>query len=186
MDISGKRHVTNKIREERKMNRMRGCDYSQPGYYYITVCVKDRIERFGEVVDGEMALNGYGKTAEHYWMEIPRHYENMSLDRFIIMPNHIHGITQTACTDKSSKNVSIPQIIKSFKSGDRLLSMENLQSGTVNRAAVFPRKIAERGLYAGCVIPHVRTRRRREKEKARSDTLFCLRGLLVGGTPKGI
>ncbi|MEF2175362.1 MAG: hypothetical protein V3575_02725 [Candidatus Absconditabacteria bacterium] len=47
---------------------------------------------FGEIVDGKMILNDYGKIAEKFWYEIPMHYMKSKIDYFIIMPNHIHGI----------------------------------------------------------------------------------------------
>ncbi len=81
----------NKLKH-RKRNRLKNYDYSQNGNYFITICTKDRINYFGEIIDGEMILNKYGKIANKYWMEIPLHYKNIFIDEFIIMPNHIHGI----------------------------------------------------------------------------------------------
>jgi len=37
-------------------------------------------------------MNEMGKTAEKYWMDIPIHYPHMELDKYVIMPNHVHGI----------------------------------------------------------------------------------------------
>ena len=39
-----------------------------------------------------MSLNGYGKIAEDCWNGLPKHYTNIGLDTFVIMPNHVHGI----------------------------------------------------------------------------------------------
>jgi putative transposase len=38
-----------------------GCDYTQPGAYFITLVTHDRMPLFGEIVDGEMRLNEYGE-----------------------------------------------------------------------------------------------------------------------------
>jgi len=76
----------------RKQIRLREYDYSQPGAYFITVCVKDRNEMFGEIVDGEMIRNDCGNIVQSCWEELPAHFENIQLDEFMVMPNHIHGI----------------------------------------------------------------------------------------------
>ena len=81
-----------KIIRERKRNRMRGFDYSRSGSYFVTICVRDHREVFGEIHEGQLTLNDYGKLVEKHWLEIPSHYQNVQLDEFIVMPNHVHGI----------------------------------------------------------------------------------------------
>ena len=78
--------------KHRKLNRKAGHDYSQNGYYFVTLCVKDRVECLGEIKNEEMVYNRYGQTALKYWQAIPDHYPNVFLDEWIIMSNHIHGI----------------------------------------------------------------------------------------------
>ena len=80
------------VLKERKSNRLEGYDYSKNGYYYVTICALNNIEWFGRVIEGNMELNEYGRIAKKIWLEIPRHFKNIKLDEFIIMPNHIHGI----------------------------------------------------------------------------------------------
>ena len=82
----------NSKRPERKQIRLRGYDYSQDGYYFVTICARDREEFFGEIRDGIMGLNEIGLIAAKFWQEIPEHFENAKLDEWIIMPNHVHGI----------------------------------------------------------------------------------------------
>ncbi len=72
--------------------RLKEWDYSTPCWYYITVCTKDKKHWFGEVKNGKMILNKLGKIAEEMWNAITNHYNSITLDNFIIMPNHIHGI----------------------------------------------------------------------------------------------
>jgi len=78
--------------KHRKRNRMAGYDYSRNGYYFVTICVKDRVEYLGEVKNEELCLNKYGRIVLKYWQAISDHYSNVFLDEWIIMPNHIHGI----------------------------------------------------------------------------------------------
>ena len=77
---------------ERKRIRLKSYDYSQDGYYFVTICAENGKEWFGKVEKGEMILNQYGKIANQCWDDLPNHYLNCSLDIFVIMPNHIHGI----------------------------------------------------------------------------------------------
>jgi len=65
---------------------------SRPGAYFVTICTKERIEVFGEIVDGEMIRNDCGNIVQSCWEELPAHFANIQLDEFIVMPNHIHGI----------------------------------------------------------------------------------------------
>lgn len=72
--------------------RLQTWDYSGNGYYFITLCTKDKQNYFGEIADGKMKLNEIGKIAYKYWLEIPLHFNNAKIDEFVVMPNHIHGI----------------------------------------------------------------------------------------------
>jgi putative transposase len=76
----------------RKSIRIRGYDYTAPGRYYVTVCVKNRECLFGNIVNGEMHLNDFGRIVQHTWDELPNHFPTVALDALVIMPNHIHGI----------------------------------------------------------------------------------------------
>ncbi len=77
---------------ERKRNRLKDYDYSQDGYYFVTICTKDKKDFFGSVAKGKMIPNKHGEIAKQCWCELPRHYLNCLLDLFVIMPNHVHGI----------------------------------------------------------------------------------------------
>lgn len=78
--------------KHRKPNRLRNFDYSLSGYYFVTICTKNRQEYFGNVINNKMVLNQYGEIVNKYWLEIPKHYNNVELDEFQIMPNHVHII----------------------------------------------------------------------------------------------
>ncbi len=76
----------------RRSIRLKGYDYSQAGFYFITICCHGRICRFGDVVNGEMILNENGKIAFDEWLKTPEIRNNVELCEFVIMPNHMHGI----------------------------------------------------------------------------------------------
>ncbi|MEG4419480.1 transposase [Microcoleus sp. LAD1_D5] len=72
--------------------RLPGYDYTTPGAYFITICSWQRECLFGEVIDHTMQLSPYGKTVLFNWSILPKRYQNVALDNFIVMPNHVHGI----------------------------------------------------------------------------------------------
>lgn len=72
--------------------RLKGYDYRKPGYYFVTFCTKNRERFFGTVVDAKMQLSKIGEIVCQCWYEIPKHFNHVQLDAFIVMPDHIHGI----------------------------------------------------------------------------------------------
>jgi len=78
--------------KNRKNIRLQHYDYSQPGYYFVTISTKDGEHLFGEIINVEMALNDYGRIADKCLNEIPEHFPISDVDYYCIMPNHIHAI----------------------------------------------------------------------------------------------
>ena len=76
----------------RKSIRLKGYDYSHSGAYFITICCRDRVCRFGKLEKAKMILNEYGIVAHNEWNKLPERFFNFELDVFQIMPNHMHGI----------------------------------------------------------------------------------------------
>jgi len=82
----------NKYRIE--TTRLKGWDYGKNGYYFVTICTKDRIHYFGDVINGMVQLSEIGKIAFDELQKTPeiRKDMNVTLGEFVIMPNHIHCI----------------------------------------------------------------------------------------------
>jgi len=78
----------------RRWVRLKGYDYSNDGLYFITICTKNRECFFGKIENNDMIPNDIGNMANQFWMEIPEHFKNIVLHRYIVMPNHIHGIIE--------------------------------------------------------------------------------------------
>jgi len=72
--------------------RFRDWDYSNPGLYFVTIVTKNRVCYFGNVENGDMHLNELGKIAHQCFEKIPEHFPFVTLDVFVIMPNHVQGI----------------------------------------------------------------------------------------------
>ena len=72
--------------------RLQNWDYGWNAIYFVTICTKDRNHYFGEMKNGEMQLLPIGAIADVLWHELNNHFDNVQLDAFVVMPNHIHAI----------------------------------------------------------------------------------------------
>ena len=72
--------------------RLKEYDYSQPGEYFVTICTDEHKYLLGTVLEEDVELSPIGRIVKSCWEEIPKHFHNIELDEFVIMPNHIHGI----------------------------------------------------------------------------------------------
>ncbi|MDR1668790.1 MAG: transposase [Oscillospiraceae bacterium] len=106
----------------RKATRLKTHDYSEAGYYFITMCVKDKHEMLGTVVGSDdlgaplIRLSEYGAIAAEYISQIEFHYD-VSVDKYVIMPNHIHMLIQikNGVPGSSRPTMLIPAIIAALK-----------------------------------------------------------------------
>lgn len=87
---------------KRKPNRLKDYDYSQSGAYFVTICVSQRRCVLGDVVSvGEsialpsrINLSAYGKTVDDAIDNISKYYPTVTVDKYVIMPNHVHLLLQ--------------------------------------------------------------------------------------------
>ena len=102
---------------QRKKNRLQGYNYSRAGCYFITVCANERAEFFWEAsamhsVGADIIrpfspmLSQYGCFVETAIQNIPKHYTGVMVDKYVIMPNHIHMILSLPV--KSGRMISAP------------------------------------------------------------------------------
>ena len=95
----------------RKNIRLKYYDYSKEGMYFITICIKNRIEILGKITNDNMNLTKEGTIVEDNIRKISEIYSNIKIDEYIIMPNHIHMLL---LIDKKSV-VTISRVIKQYK-----------------------------------------------------------------------
>ena len=81
---------------QRKQLRLKNFDYSTPGAYFVTICTHNRkcilsriVREIGEST--EIQLTEYGKIVDRLINTVPLPYR-VTIDRYVIMPNHIHLI----------------------------------------------------------------------------------------------
>ena len=108
---------------KRKQNRLTEYDYSTPNAYFITICTENRRNLFwkdiGTVIDRpeNVPLTNLGIIARQSVMNIPKYYPTISVDRFVVMPNHVHLLLQIH-TNTDGRPMAAPTIstgINQFK-----------------------------------------------------------------------
>ena len=98
---------------QRKRNRLKNYDYSSCGAYFITICTLDRRNYFWKNVGAtsgrpqDIELSSYGKMADEAIQNIPSSYPALSLESYVIMPNHIHLLVGV-CTDEYGRPMVAP------------------------------------------------------------------------------
>ena len=102
---------------KRKQNRLAEYDYSQPNAYFITICTKNKEKLFWENVGASIArpqnmkLSPYGKIVKEAIENIPYIYPAITVDNYVVMPNHIHLLLQIH-TDVNGRAMLAPTISK--------------------------------------------------------------------------
>ncbi len=72
--------------------RLKDWDYSRYGYYFVSICTKDKQHFFGDIVGDKMKLSEIGKIVAGEWRKTDSIRDYAKLDEWVIMPNHLHGI----------------------------------------------------------------------------------------------
>ena len=113
----------------RKQIRIKNYDYATPGAYFITVCTANREKIFWHGVGADiirpenLPLSTSGKIAEQAVLQIASHYENVSVDKYCIMPDHIHLILRIE-SNVSGRTISAPTISTVIGSMKRWVSKQ--------------------------------------------------------------
>ena len=118
---------------QRKQNRLQGYDYSRAGCYFITICAGKRADLFGNIVlcpadnvgrddpgAPSVRLSQYGQIVDKYISSVQISYENVYVDKYVIMPNHVHLIIRINCLENGAPRLSrptqlIPRVIAALK-----------------------------------------------------------------------
>ena len=89
--------------QERKRNRLCNYDYGQNGAYFITICTKDRKQILSKIVgDGFPVPNLPGRIAEEMIEQVMIRYPSVSVDKYVIMPDHIQLLLRIEGTGNPS------------------------------------------------------------------------------------
>ena len=125
---------------KRKQNRLTVYDYSTPNAYFITICTEKREnllwEDVGAIIDrpGNVPLSAWGRIVDQCIKEIPKRYPAISVDRYVIMPNHIHLLLQIQ-SDGDGRAMLAPTISEVMRQ----------MKGAASKKAGFP--LWQKGFY---------------------------------------
>ena len=106
-------------RPTRKRNRLKDYDYSQNGAYFVTICAKDRKKLFCEITAADsisntaecypysrLQLTDIGQIVDNEISKLSSIYENVIVDIYVIMPNHVHMIIRIYGQQDATPTVS--------------------------------------------------------------------------------
>ena len=112
--------------------RLRGYDYSSEGYYFFTICTKDRHPYFGDIEGDTIIPSEIGKVVITEWNKTRdiRKPSKVYLDEFCLMPNHIHGIIRIGDPILPTKDRRLPIIdFKANKFGPQSHNLSSIIRG---------------------------------------------------------
>ncbi len=148
----------NTLQLEGKLSRRRSLrlphyDYASPGAYFVTICTRHRSCLFGQVRDGTMHPNRFGRAVDACWRGLPDHYPHLALDAFVVMPNHIHGIFVLKPSDNRSSHLmtnghSVNQNVKRHALFEVVRAFKTFSARYVNDIRNAPgQPLWQRGYY---------------------------------------
>ena len=91
---------------KRKSPRLKHFDYSLPYWYFITVCTSEKACIFG----APATPSAFGVIARDAFYEIPKHFPRVTVDKFVVMPNHIHAIIAV-----NQAGTELPLVVGQYK-----------------------------------------------------------------------
>ncbi len=137
--------------------RLKGHDYADGGFYFVTICADARRCIFGHIDSAAMRLTPVGYIVRECWTVIPSHFPRVSLHGFVVMPNHLHGIIEIGCQLGRSNAAplqdgqlrviagSLGAVVRSFKAAVTQRARRELRWD----GEIWQRNYFERGLRDG-------------------------------------
>ena len=110
--------------KKRKTPRYQSFDYNSVGVYFITICTQNRrcilsrIVGTGVLDCPQPELTRYGEIADKYIKQLNDFYEHLSVEKYVIMPNHIHILLWVSAQEREHSNLgsqALAEIIRLSK-----------------------------------------------------------------------
>ncbi|MEM9998736.1 MAG: transposase [Bacteroidota bacterium] len=141
----------------RRSIRLPGYDYRRAGWYFVTVCAlrRDGLDPhpFGKVVGKRVRLTERGRIVEDSWQALATRYPFVTLDAFIVMPDHMHGLLSIQDTVPLAERRPLGRLVGAFKT----VSVNRIaQAEDVATSPVWQRNFYERIVRDEAAFLHVR------------------------------
>ena len=130
---------------KRKLMRLNNYDYRQNGAYFITICTEKRLPLLGKIENSVLILNSAGVMVFDKLAELSRFYPELNVDKFIVMPNHLHAIMmiqQGGTTRRSFPTLS--DYIRRFKTLTTKLYIDGVKNSIYPK---FDKKVWQRSYH---------------------------------------
>ena len=118
---------------KRKYMRLKNYDYNLPGAYFITICTEHKKPMLWNNVGADIIrpqnipLSQIGKIVENGILQISQHYNNITVDKYCIMPDHVHLIISIN-TNTDGRQIAAPTISNVVGQMKRWVSLQIGQS----------------------------------------------------------
>ena len=137
---------------KRKSLRLKHYDYSQQGYYFITLCTYEKMNLFGSVKNDVIIINDAGYIVETWYKQLESKFDKVRIDSHVVMPNHFHCILAIVGDDRcvvpkeagAHMGAPLQKIIQWFKTMTTNEYIKGVKSGEYRP---FNKHIWQRGYY---------------------------------------
>ncbi|MCL2377366.1 MAG: transposase [Defluviitaleaceae bacterium] len=139
----------------RKHPRLKSYDYSQNGYYHVTICTQSKLPILSQVGRGlapaaELTLTTIGKIVENQLLDLPNRFPGITIDKYVIMPTHIHVIIVIGCSAAgASPRPTLSDVVRVFKPmSTRLCNQDdNVTGRQIWQASFYDEIIRDERMY---------------------------------------
>ena len=108
--------------KNRKTTRLKGADYNLNQAVFLTICTKERrcvlsrIVGTGVLAGPQIELTKYGQIADKYIRQLNDFYDDLSVESYVIMPNHIHIMLWVKGAEYGPSRTPVPTVQNSVPS----------------------------------------------------------------------
>lgn len=100
------------IPPRRRRLRLPHWDYASTAVYFVTICTTGKRHLLGTVMGGVLVPTPLGSLVEACWLSIADHAPSVTVDSFVVMPNHLHGVL---AVDGGPRTPHLGTVIRGFK-----------------------------------------------------------------------
>jgi putative transposase len=134
--------------KQRRPLRISCFDYASAGVYLVTICTHQRRCCLGEVVGDRVIASALGELIAEGWRAFPESFAGVTLDAFVVMPNHLHGIL-----DLDGTTPSLSRIVGAFKS---MTTVAALKSRRLTRSPLWQRSFHDHAIRTEQALDAIR------------------------------
>jgi REP element-mobilizing transposase RayT len=132
---------------KRKHQRIPNYDYSQNNAYFITMCTQNKKHILGEVKNCKMILNDFGIKVVSHIEKIELLYDDIKIDNYVVMPNHIHFIFTVSHSDSGTTQGSFPTISEIIQHLKTITTKDYIDGVKTGIYPAFDKKIWQKSFH---------------------------------------